>query len=284
MIRNPSIHVTVSDLAEILGKVNLKQKPHLLANDILKMAQPYQLRGRYFKLLELKADERKKTEKSLKATAKTPNGIVEKFNNLLTSFRQKQTPNAKIRTIRSDSKDYILLKEVALMAYEFVKHFDITDINEGMLEYIELGYRMMSRYALSRYKYYDTRIYEVFNDKIEVLTDKKRDKSLEFYHIWQEVMLEYTNLEHLIYIDDDYSKFIHIVLGRKEADKQKADYTDWIVSQFEGLSFLNVVPELNQLYGENAVKRYEKYLHQTSYNRKLEEEEDDNDLLNYYNE
>ena len=79
MIRNPSIHVTVSDLAKILGKVNLKQKPHLLANDILKMCQPYQLRGRYFKLLELKANERKKTEKSLKATAKTPNGIVEKY-------------------------------------------------------------------------------------------------------------------------------------------------------------------------------------------------------------
>nr|DAM99211.1 MAG TPA: hypothetical protein [Herelleviridae sp.] len=281
--RDPSIHVKVSDLAEILSQVNLKQKPNKLANEILKLAQPYQLRGRNFKLLQLKAKERKKTEKSLKATANTPNGVVEMFNNLLTSFRQKQTPNAKIKVIRADSKDYLMLKEVAMMAYEFVKHFEIDDVREGLLEYIQLGYRMMARYALNRYKYYDTRIYEVFSDKVEVLTDKHRDKTMEFYHAWQQAMLEYTNLEHLIYIEDDYSKFIHIVLGRKDADKHEADYTDWVVSQFEGLSFLNVVPELNQMYGENALKRYEKYLHQISYSKKLEEEED-GDLLNYYNE
>ena len=33
----------------------------------------------------------------------------------------------------------------------------------------------------------------------------------------------------------------------------------WIDAQFEGLSFLNAVPELSQLYGINAQKRYRSY-------------------------
>jgi hypothetical protein len=51
-----------------------------------------------------------------------------------------------------------------------------------------------------------------------------------------------------------------MVYARQEADIEGADYDDWIAAQFEGLSFLKSVPELYQLYGQNAKKRYQSYM------------------------
>ena len=77
-------------------------------------------------------------------------------------------------------------------------------------------------------------------------------------------MIEYAGLEELTDIERDFSKYAHLVYARNHADEVGADYEDWVVAQFEGLSFMNVVPEIYQFYGEGAVNRYERYLKDTA--------------------
>lgn len=262
MERNPSLHIRKSDLIEILNQISFKGRVYgyKIADEIFEKAQPYQIKDRYLAVMQAKAKTKKKMSRSMQADEGMPEFQVEKFNGILTSYRQRKNPNAKIRPIRKDSKDYLMLKEVARQAYDFVQHFNITNTDDGYLEYIEIGLGMMRRYSLNRFKYYDSKIYEHFEDKVTVLTDDNREATLQFYYIWRDVMMEYSGLEELLDIENNYQKFVHIVLGRREADKLKADYTDWITAQFEGLVFLDAVPELSQFYGDGAEKRYERYL------------------------
>lgn len=281
MERNPSLHIRKSDLIEILNQISFKGRVYgyKVADEIFDKAQPYQIKDRYLSVIQSKANTKKKLVRSMQADQDMPEYQVEKFNGILTSYRQKKNTFGKIKPILKTSKDYLMLKEVAKLAYDFTQHFEITSLDDGYLEYIETGMSMMRKYALNRFKYYDSKIYEYFEDKVTVVTDKNREATLQFYYIWRDVMMEYSGLEELLDIENNYQKFVHIVLGRREADRLKADYTDWITAQFEGLVFLDAVPELSQFYGDGAEKRYERYLRNS-----IEYSEDEKSITDYYDE
>lgn len=277
--RDPSLHITKVALIEILNTCNLgRLMGHKLAEEIFSKAEPYQIKNRYLAVMNLKSDTKKKVSRSMKSDTGVPEHLVEKFNMILTSYRQKKNANIKLRPILKDSKDYLMLKEVAKIAHDFSEHFDITPVEDGYLEFVEIGYSMMRKYAINRFKYYEQKIYEHFEDKVTVITDKNREATLEFYAIWQQKMIDYSGLNELIDVDNNYSKFVHFVYGRQEADALNVDYDFWITAQFEGLVFLDAVPELSQFYGEGAKTRYERYLRKS-----IEfEENTENSITDYY--
>ncbi len=57
---------------------------------------------------------------------------------------------------------------------------------------------------------------------------------------------------------------VHFIHARTEAEEAGANFKVWIVAQFERLSFLNALPNLNQFYGDGALKRYKEHLMKTS--------------------
>lgn len=281
MKRDPSLHVTKSDLVKILGQILItsKMSKSRFADEIFKEAAPYQIKSRYLQLLEKKADLRKKVTKSLKADEGLPDKVVEIFNASLNNYRKLKDPYRKIKQITKNSSDYLLLKEIAKLAYEFADHFDIEPRTDGVEEYMKMGVDMMPRYALNKFKYYDSKIHEAFQNKLDVLNDDSPASTSEFYYLWQTRMREYSGIPMLIDIDRDFNKYVHIVYARKEADKIEADYEFWIDAQFDGLAFMNVLPEVNQFYGDGALKRFEKYLKKQIEN---EENKSDGGLSDYY--
>lgn len=280
MKRDPSLHVRKSDLIRILSDVNFSRKSSKeIAEEIFRLAGPYQIKTRYLKILDLKSKLKSKVEKSLKADENVPDKLVETFNLLLLTTRKKMNPNIKVYPILKDSKDYLMLKEVAKLAHNFAEHFDIVPRKDGYVEYINIGLSKMAKYSLNRFKYYDSKIVEHFQNKLEVLHDDDRDATMEMYVEWQSIMLEYSGIEEIINIEDNYDKFVHIVYARRDADKYSADYNFWIKAQFEELAFLKALPELSQLYGENAYNRFERFLKKSIDN---EETKKDSDVRDYY--
>ncbi len=281
-MRDPSLHITKKNLAKILNilEFNVRTSGEELSEKIFYVAGPFQIKDRYLKLLNTKTPLKKKLEKSLKADAGMPDKFVELFNGLLTSCRQAQNSFTKVRLITKDNKDYILLKEVAKIAHEFSEHFDIQPRKDGYLEFIKLGLAMMPKYGLNKFKYYQNKIFDSFDNQLQVVTDTNRQATLEFYNIWQAKMVEYSGLEDFVDIEYQYDKFIHILLGRQASDVVQADYELWIVAQFEGLAFLSAIPELSQFYGDGALNRYERHLKATI--EYAEEDEKTKDLKGYY--
>ena len=264
MARDPILHITESNLTKVLEKLlSVKGSPFELdskglAEDILKNSKKFQLKGMY--IIKSTGATRKKLEKTVAAESVW----FEKFNGMLSALRMKaHHKNAKPITKRDSN--YIMLKEVTLIALDFNNDFQFEMIEEGFTAFITTGIELMGkRYAINKFKYYKNRIYERY-ESLEII-DKDNDKqaSKTFYRTWKAVLGRYASMAIDIESEEDYS---HIVLARMEADEYKADYKQWITAQFEGLAFLDAIPSMNQLYGENAFKRYQKY----TTTRKVEE-------------
>ena len=277
MERDGTLHIKRSDLIKVLDSItyNGRTSGHKLAESIFNNAQPYQLTDRYLKILNQKTKTKKKLSRSMQADS-VPHGTVERVNILIYDERKKKNKMGRIKPINKESSMYLQLKEVAKMAVDFADYFDIVPRSEGVEDFIREGIKMMGKYSLNRFKTYESSIYQRFEDILKVANDTDAERTREFYGAWQTKMLEYTNSEDLISIDKDLSKYVHMVYGREAADEVGvSDYEYWIESQFEGLSFLNVVPQLSQFYGDGAKKRYDSY-------SVASEDSNKNDLLDMY--
>lgn len=279
-MRNPSLHITKTALETILNEMQYDSRTTgtKLANMIMEAAQPYQMRDRY-KQLSLKNKKVRDRVEKVVASEELPVGVIEQINLLIVKVRNDFNPFVKARPVIATSKDYILMKEIAKMAYDFSNHFKINPRYEGYREFIEIGLKFMGKYGLNRFKTYESRIYETFENKVEVLNDDKENDTLDFYELWQNKMLEYVDELAVPKLKDNYSNYIHMLYGRRAADEADAYYEDWIVAQFEGLAFLNTIPELQQFYGENALKRYERYINSVDVDTK---ESSGESILDYY--
>lgn len=261
-MRDPSLHIKKSDLIDILNLIpyDSKMTGKKLGDIIFTEAQPFQLRSRYLDLLRVNKPTRGKLVRSMEADNDVPHKTVEKFNKLLLATRSKQGNSfTVIKPILKGDKQYTQLKEVAKLAFEFCGRFEIDNISDGMIEYIEIGLKLMRKYSLNRFKYYDPKIVEVFEAKIVVVSDEHKQGTMEIYEHWKAGLYEYAELIETIDIHSDWSKYAHFVFARVQADELKANYQDWIYAQYEGLAFLDVIPELTQFFGENAENRWRKY-------------------------
>lgn len=281
MRRDPVLHIKQSDLITILNEIEYSSRTIglKLSEKIFTAAQPYQITDRYLDILNLKSVAKKKVSRSMEAD-NVPNGLIEKVNLMLIDIRQKLNSRAKVRGITKKSNQYLMLKEITKKAYDFSVHFDIVPKTDGVREFLELGIGFMGKYGLNRFKTYEERIYEAFEGKLAVLTDPNKEQTRDFYAIWQEVMLEYSGIQEITDIDKDLTKYANMVYARAEADEYDADYRDWITGQFEGLAFLNVIPEVYQMFGEGARNRYSKYKKDQLSNKSNTDSDDD--VLNIY--
>ena len=252
-MKDPTLRITRSALIKILKDVDFKRNVLSIADDIFNKAQPYQIRDRY------NIQVNTKVGKKLQRTVEAETPIIEKFNLILYTIRQ-ELKHQRIKVIHKNDKDYLMLKEVAKMAYEFVEDFNITPREDGYKEYCRIGIGFMGKaYGLNKFKTYNKAIYEYLESYLVVSKDDNVEATTEFYAIWQRIMLDSTGLERQIYLENDYKKYANMVFGRQAADAAGVAYAEWIQAQFDGLAFMNAVPELSQLHGENALVRYERY-------------------------
>lgn len=246
-MRNPSIHVLKSDLLEVLSAYGLNESD---VDSIMFECRKRAVKGR------VNVTAKSRTRKKVERLVESDSGLTEKFNGVLTAFRQ--SISHKVTSIRKGSKDWLLLVEIASDAKEFCDYFKFQSVEDGFKAYIRSGIEMMGKkYALSKFKFYKQRIFDYHEFRTAIEQDADAEGTEMFYNVYCDEMLERTGVDLEL---EDVEDYVHMVFGRQEADASNADYKDWVDAQFEGLSFMNAVPELNQLYGLNAKKRYRSYM------------------------
>lgn len=254
-MRNPAIHITYTDLVKCLKKVAVKDPEHV-ASRLLEVAVPYNLKGRYIVKTTTKAAT-KKVERMI-ASSTSGSLTVEQFNQLLYA-RRVQAGHRNIKPIRKDDPSYQMLKEVAGLAYHFCKDNGVEDLYYGAQVYLDLGIYLMKKqanYALNKYKYHNERIGTLYTAMRDVEDDPDKESTQEFVDLYLGMLQEYAGVERSL----DVIEWAYMVYGRQEADAEKAEYDYWIRAQFEALSFLNSVANPQQVYGDEAKKRYYSYI------------------------
>lgn len=261
-MRDPALHITKSNLVKVLQSVGIKVDESK-ATEILKRAQPYQIKDRY--QLQGNSRQRKKADKLVAAEKENP--YTEVFQRLLTAYRQ-QIGHKFIRAVRESDREYVMLKEVSQSAETFATTFGLQR-EDGYKKFIQLGLTLMGKkYGLNRFKTYNEKIFFIYENLIVVSKDIDKEGTKQFYSLWKEAMTYYAAIDPVL----TDIEMVNMVYGRQEADECGAKYYDWIIAQFEGLAWLDAIPELSQFYGENAKKRYDKYV--ATLQKTVEEEKD----------
>lgn len=255
MMRDPTIHVTRSNLKKLLMEMGMYEGDEMLVDDlvrdIFKGARPYQIRTRSG--IVLAAKQRAKLSKRVQLIgAVTP----EKINRMLYAQRIAHKHNF-VRNITKADSEWTQLMALANDCHEFASMFKFSPLDEGFRQYIDIGLKLMGRkYGLSKFKYYKEKIFEKKAAWVIVQNDPDLDLTDLFENIWRSQFTKYSKAKPVATEDDR----VHFVYARVECAEAEANMKDWIIAQFEGLSFMNVVPSLNQFYGDNALKRWKEYV------------------------
>lgn len=259
MRRDPSLHIRLSDLQIVLSSLGYKD-PAGMADKILEKAHPYRITNRY--VVQAKAKATKQITRAIQAGS-IP---VEYFEGLLSQERLAANHRA-VKTIRSSSPEYLVLKEVAQLAYDFVEYYDIQPPEAGYRAYISMGLKLMGKkFSIPRFKTYNAKIGQKYEAYYAINADTDKEGTDAFHQHWQAAMKRYAGLEEDLSRDDE--KYVCMLYGRQEADENDALYSDWIAAQFDGLAFLNAIPNPNQFFGENAANRYSEYIQKMNIKKK----------------
>lgn len=255
MPKDPAMFIRLSDFTDILAN-NGFASPKKLAMRIFTQAVPLNIKNRY--RVEGDAKTREKAHKVIKS-AKTEDMTVQRFNRILDAERRK-VGHRHITQIQQGSKDYQLLKDVAILAVNFAHEAGIANVDEGCQMYIQLGLEKMKRhsqYALGKFKYYDHEIYRMYESYDTVASDPEPELTKEVYDAYTRLLAEYAGFGREFSSAEDYVCFI---FARIEAQKVGADMEDWVRAQFEELGRMyDSIPNPNQLFSEAALRRYYSY-------------------------
>ncbi|KKM25910.1 hypothetical protein LCGC14_1590220, partial [marine sediment metagenome] len=120
-----------------------------------------------------------------------------------------------------------------------------------------------------RIKGLSDRIIKYYEDMLTIDDDEDKVGTVAFYTAWKDVSIQYLGRSTSI---EEARLYVHFIYGRRAADKEKAEYKDWIASIYE--KWPNSAPELSQLYGDNAALAYNKFIGVKSrkYDTKSEQE------------
>src|SRR5690606_10621031 len=135
--------------------------------------------------------------------------------------------------------------------------FEIDNVDEGYKKFISIGLELMGKkFSVNKFNYYKEKIFTEFESIVVISEDSKPDLTKEYYYYYCEKVLKETGFAYTL---SKQTNYMHFIYTRIEAEENGATMDSWIDAQFAGLSFLSVVPELNQLYGINAKDRYNRY-------------------------
>jgi hypothetical protein len=248
--RDPSVTIRKSSLFNIVSELDYlsESEAHSLVEDIFNKSIHKSARNRLY--VTTKAIAKKKADR-VQVIDKSD---AEEFNSVYRATLMDNNIRASI--IKPTDSKYIVLKEVASQAQEFCKMFDI-DIPYGYKVYTRLAIDLLEHnFSVYRMKGAADNIIKRYEDHLAISNDERREETTIFYSTWKVVSHQYTGSSPQV---TDPALYVHFVRGRVEADKYKADYTEWITAQFEKWAGLNSIPELSQLYGEKAYLAYVKH-------------------------
>ncbi len=251
MTRDPAIHILKSDLFRIFMEIqDWPEGAQDMTDTVFRHAKKYQIRTR--SIVAGNATQRKRVER--RSTAVCPL-TPERLGRILYAERVRHQHQV-ITAINKGDSAWTTLMEVARDAYEFGELFGIMPRDEAYRQYVDLGLQLMGRkYAIGKFKYHKERIFERKGSHVLIADDPDTEGTDRFQRIWRKAMERHSRMAMKL----DPLDRVHFIYARIEAEQEGAKFSVWIEAQFERLAFLSAVPNLNQFYGDGALKRYREH-------------------------
>jgi hypothetical protein len=245
-MRNPSIHITRTNLSTILTEIGVDVKiiPVLMAK-----AQKFSIRNRVF--VHTKSKGRKKVDSLIESDT----NLLERFNAIYQGCLIAHS--IKAMTVGKISPQYKTLREICHQAKEF-SDLNSLEYEEGFKIYVETGIKLLgNKFGIYRLKGTALKIMEYHQAKTLIESDPDPKGTDEIIFAWATAVKTYfkTSIE----LENDAQR-VHFIHAREDADSLKADYYDYIYAQFEKYSYLNSIPAFTQLYGDQARLNYQTYM------------------------
>lgn len=170
------------------------------------------------------------------------------FNSLLTTILQRDY-NPKATPIKIQDSAFQLLKEISILADDFCIQAGLTT-REGYIEYIEQGLRLMGKnYALNKFKYYNAKILQVYNESVEIKYDSNKvltHKIKDFY-------------ESAYGIKTTDGDIIHFVRTADLITKNCIDPKNYLEVVLSRFGYMGGLTEPIQLYSQSSYEYYLKH-------------------------
>lgn len=179
------------------------------------------------------------------------------FNNILNQERLAKSVYTNIKTIGKGTSQYTSILKILPSVNKFTELYSEGQKHIGYHEYIKLGLSLMgNKYALTKFNYFDDKIFEYRECQRVVQEDNQNMQTLEFQRTWDSLLQkEFGTIRNQPINQTNYNEFVNFVWGREQADDNNAAYANWIMAQIEGLRFLGE-PFITSIHGDKATQRY----------------------------
>lgn len=257
-MRDPSIHITESELANILSKIweaptsVEKGWEKEMAKKIVRLAKGKALNSRSITLSSELVE--KKINKQLRAKTGDTKLMAEII--YLMRYRKGHRGIAKIK---EGSAEYTKLKGLVEVAIQFCNDFGL-DKKPGFTKYLDIGFKRISsslNYIVKLINMSES-ISEIYQAEEIINNDTNKAETERIVEYYSTRILKETGMSPLIY--QDTKKLVKFVEVRELTDKLDVPYKIYIDAQFQGLEWTDSYPEPNQLVGDKAIERLNKYM------------------------
>jgi len=260
-MRNPSLHITRSELIRILEEViGTNQSKEIIADKILKKARK---KAPIHRGITVNSD---RMEKKAKKMVMANMSDAELFSHLLL-HKRRSMKHRGLTQIKAGSREWSVLKEVTLLANEFCETHNL-EKREGYIEFMNIGIERMAKFMLVKFLNMANSIIEIYSFIKELQEDEHPQKTEKLYHFYQNQILSKTGMS------VDYKKpekYIYFYRARLQANELKISGVDYIKAQFHALEWRSGYPDPAQLTNSKALQNVTKYLYEKGINIRQKE-------------
>lgn len=254
-MREPSLHVTRTDLEYILSKFGLNGKElDTLVKFLLQEGSNHQLTNR--KRLIATYYNTKTIKKKMDTAAISDRGNTLKFLKEL-EIQRKVKLKFGVKPIKENTKDWGFVKEASSLCEEYCMAFNMS-WEEGCKSYIAAAIDYIDRFSVMKLVTMYEFICQTQQAMTEIMSDENVDLTQEIYHEYNHIISAKTGLS------NDFksrpNKYVFFVRAATLAKSKDVSALDFVRAQFKSLEWVNGLPDPSLMIGDKAVERLQKYL------------------------
>ena len=258
-MREPSIHITISKLQELLGKhfpVSVKEL-NKVTKAIATEARRYAIDTRSIQTLT------QKVEKAVSSRTKSNFGDANLLADIIYSARVK-LKHIGVTKIKQSDPQWAQVKQLVPTANEFCERYAL-DYREGYIQFVTTGLKLLSKSKKPNYNFCASwmnqrvdYILSMYEAEHLMDNDEHLQYSQEVCNIYTEEILARTGISERY--TQDPLQFVNFIKARELADELGVDYETFIMAQFAALDFCKGIPRPEDLHSDKAKTRVIAYM------------------------
>lgn len=246
MERNPTLNVKFSELKNIFESLGIDTKYIVPIFMAAKDKSPVNR-----KLVGIKSKiNYKEVSKILTANNENTILFLQGYQKFILETRKKSIE------IKQNTTEWKYLQACSEIFTEFCEKYEKKP-TENIDYFLKISYICSNKkISLKTLPYFKEKIFEEHEIRHTIQSDQNKDLSLQLFNIYLQKLKQAGKNPDLFKTNKVY---VHFVNASKDCLQSIANANRWIEAQFEGLSFLDVIPEPGQLHGLKAQQRYRNF-------------------------